>query len=83
MAWWRQRPGDVLRGVDLELEPETITCVIAPTGPAVTVLKAISGLLRPTRGTIGTRPAGPSGPLARRVLEAGVVHVPQSAASSR
>jgi branched-chain amino acid transport system ATP-binding protein len=70
--------GDVLHGVDLELEPGTITCLIGPNGAGKsTVLKTVSGLLRPTRGTItlAGRPLGGLSP--RRVLEAGVVHVPQ------
>ena len=70
--------GDVLRGVDLQLEPGTITCVIGPNGAGKsTVLKAISGLLRPTRGTISLAGQTLSGLSPRRVLEAGVVHVPQ------
>jgi branched-chain amino acid transport system ATP-binding protein len=70
--------GDVLRGVDLELEPETITCVIGPNGAGKsTVLKAVSGLLRPTRGTIALAGEPLTGLSPRRVLEAGVVHVPQ------
>ena len=70
--------GDVLRGVNLALEPGTITCVIGPNGAGKsTVLKAVSGLLRPRRGTI-TLSGEPIGGLSpRRVLEAGVVHVPQ------
>jgi branched-chain amino acid transport system ATP-binding protein len=70
--------GDVLRGVDLELEPETITCVIGPNGAGKsTVLKAVSGLVRPTRGTIALAGRPLAGLSPRRVLEAGVVHVPQ------
>ena len=70
--------GDILRGVNLALEPGTITCVIGPNGAGKsTVLKAVSGLLRPRRGTI-TLSGEPIGGLSpRRVLEAGVVHVPQ------
>jgi branched-chain amino acid transport system ATP-binding protein len=70
--------GDVLRGVNLALEPETITCVIGPNGAGKsTVLKAVSGLLRPTRGTITLSGRSIAGLSPRRVLEAGVVHVPQ------
>jgi branched-chain amino acid transport system ATP-binding protein len=70
--------GDVLRGVDLELEPGAITCVIGPNGAGKsTVLKVISGLLRPTKGTVmlAGLPIGGASP--RRVLQSGVVHVPQ------
>jgi branched-chain amino acid transport system ATP-binding protein len=70
--------GDVLRGVDLVVPKDRITCLIGPNGAGKsTVLKTISGLLRPKRGTIalGTRPIGGLSPQA--VLEHGVVHVPQ------
>ena len=57
--------GDVLRGVNLTLEPGTITCVIGPNGAGKsTVLKAVSGLLRPTRGTIALVGPADRGPLA-------------------
>ena len=70
--------GDVLRGVNLALEPGTITCVIGPNGAGKsTVLKAVSGLLRPKRGTITLSGQAIGGLSPRRVLEAGVVHVPQ------
>jgi branched-chain amino acid transport system ATP-binding protein len=70
--------GDVLRGVDLELQDGAITCVIGPNGAGKsTVLKAVSGLLRPTRGTIALSGQPLAGLSPRRVLEAGVVHVPQ------
>ena len=70
--------GDVLRGLDLDVEPGEITCLIGPNGAGKsTVLRAISGLLRPREGTItfaGTQIAGRS---PRSLLELGLVHVPQ------
>ena len=40
--------GDVLRGIDLDVEPGEITCLIGPNGAGKsTVLRAVSGLLRP------------------------------------
>ena len=46
--------GDILRGIDLELEEGTITCLVGPNGAGKsTVLKTLSGLLRPRAGTIG------------------------------
>jgi branched-chain amino acid transport system ATP-binding protein len=70
--------GDILRGVDLELEAGTITCVIGPNGAGKsTVLRAVSGLLRPSRGSITLAGRSLAGLSPRRVLEAGVVHVPQ------
>ena len=45
--------GDVLRGLDLVAESGEITCLIGPNGAGKsTVLRAVSGLLRPRRGTI-------------------------------
>ena len=43
--------GDILRGIDLELEEGTITCLVGPNGAGKsTVLKTLSGLLRPREG---------------------------------
>ena len=40
--------GDILRGVNLEVAPGTITCVIGPNGAGKsTVLKVVSALLQP------------------------------------
>jgi branched-chain amino acid transport system ATP-binding protein len=70
--------GDVLRGIDLVAASGKITCLIGPNGAGKsTVLRAISGLLRPRRGSIlldGREIAGLS---PRRLLDLGVVHVPQ------
>jgi branched-chain amino acid transport system ATP-binding protein len=70
--------GDILKGVDLEVEPGTVTCLIGPNGAGKsTVLKTVSGLLRPSAGHVFledleiTRLA----PKARLLL--GIVHVPQ------
>ena len=70
--------GDVLRGLDLEVEPEKITCLIGPNGAGKsTVLRTISGLLRPSKGSIsfGDRAIAGLGP--RALLELGIAHVPQ------
>ena len=70
--------GDVLRGVDLRLEPGTVTCIVGPNGAGKsTVLKAVSGLLKPTNGSIALDGQPLTGVSPRRVLEAGIVHVPQ------
>jgi branched-chain amino acid transport system ATP-binding protein len=69
---------DILRGVDLSVAEGSITCIVGPNGAGKsTVLKTISGLLAPRRGSIVV--AGTD--LTRRtpveILRAGVVQVPQ------
>jgi branched-chain amino acid transport system ATP-binding protein len=70
--------GDVLRGVDLEVEEGTVACLVGPNGAGKsTVLRTVSGLLRPRQGRVlldGERIDGLS-PAA--VLARGIVHVPQ------
>ncbi|MEN3362570.1 MAG: branched-chain amino acid transport system ATP-binding protein [Mycobacteriales bacterium] len=70
--------GDILKGVDLEVDEAAITCLIGPNGAGKsTVLKTVSGLLLPSRGEVrldgepitGLRPADR--------LRRGIVHVPQ------
>jgi len=69
---------DVLRGVDLRIEPGTITCIVGPNGAGKsTVLRAVSGLLRPRRGTIALGDTDITGMSPGAVLRLGVVHVPQ------
>jgi branched-chain amino acid transport system ATP-binding protein len=68
----------VLDGVDLAVERESITCVVGPNGAGKsTLLKAVSGLLRPWRGTITLDGTVISGLGAAEVLARGVVQVPQ------
>jgi branched-chain amino acid transport system ATP-binding protein len=70
--------GDILKGVDLSVEAGTVTCLIGPNGAGKsTVLKTISGLLRPTRGTVvfDNQEISRLSPKARLLL--GIVHVPQ------
>ncbi len=70
--------GDILNGVDLDVAAGSVTCLIGPNGAGKsTVLKCVSGLLRPSRGSVvfdGTPIDGLS-PRAR--LRRGIVHVPQ------
>jgi branched-chain amino acid transport system ATP-binding protein len=70
--------GDVLKGVDLAVEPGSVTCLIGPNGAGKsTVLKTVSGLLRPSRGQVlfNGHEIGQLRPRARLLL--GIVHVPQ------
>jgi ABC-type branched-subunit amino acid transport system ATPase component len=73
--------GDVLRGVDLDCDAGSITCVVGPNGAGKsTVLRVVSGLLAPRSGKIGFagRPIGGLPP--EEVLRRGVAQVPQSQA---
>ena len=70
--------GDILKGVNLSVETGTVTCLIGPNGSGKsTVLKTVSGLLRPKRGTVTFRDQEINrlSPKARLLL--GIVHVPQ------
>jgi branched-chain amino acid transport system ATP-binding protein len=70
--------GDILHGVDLEIEAGSITCVIGPNGAGKsTVLKVVSGLLRPRSGAILLDGEPISGRAPREVVGRGIVHVPQ------
>jgi branched-chain amino acid transport system ATP-binding protein len=70
--------GDILRGVDLEVQPATVTCLIGPNGAGKsTVLKTISGLLRPTSGTVTFRGEQMNKLSPRTRLRRGIAHVPQ------
>jgi branched-chain amino acid transport system ATP-binding protein len=69
---------DILRGVDLELETGSITCVVGPNGAGKsTVLKTVSGLLRPRAGSITLEGVEIGGAKPGEILRRGVVHVPQ------
>jgi branched-chain amino acid transport system ATP-binding protein len=70
--------GDILKGVSLVVEEGTVTCLIGPNGSGKsTVLKTVSGLLRPKTGTVTFQEQviNKLGPKARLLL--GIVHVPQ------
>jgi branched-chain amino acid transport system ATP-binding protein len=73
--------GDVLQGLDLRVEPGSVTCVLGPNGAGKsTVLKVISGLLRPRLGEVslaGKRIDRLSPP---RILASGISQVPQTEA---
>jgi ABC-type branched-subunit amino acid transport system ATPase component len=72
---------DVLQGVDLTVERGSITCIVGPNGAGKsTVLRTVSGLLPPGKGTIRLdgRPIGGMAPW--EILSMGVAQVPQSGA---
>jgi branched-chain amino acid transport system ATP-binding protein len=70
--------GDVLCGLDLEVEEGAVTCLVGPNGAGKsTVLRTLSGLLRPRVGRIVFAGSEIGGLSPARVLERGIVHVPQ------
>jgi ABC-type branched-subunit amino acid transport system ATPase component len=71
--------GDVLQGVDMEIAPGAIGCIVGPNGAGKsTVLRAVSGILHPREGRIVLEDA----PIERRspdeILAMGIAQVPQS-----
>jgi branched-chain amino acid transport system ATP-binding protein len=70
--------GDILKGVDLDVEAGSVTCLIGPNGAGKsTVLKCISGLLRPRKGTVIYHDEPINKLTPRERLLRGIVHVPQ------
>jgi len=70
--------GDILKGVDLEVQAGTVTCLIGPNGAGKsTVLKVVSGLLRPREGSVTYKGDRIERRSARDRLLRGIVHVPQ------
>ncbi len=70
---------DVLRGVNLEVETGSITCIVGPNGAGKsTVLRAISGLIRPRLGDITYNGHSIVGMTPRQILGLGIAQVPQN-----
>jgi ABC-type branched-subunit amino acid transport system ATPase component len=71
--------GDVLQGVDLEVEQGSVSCIVGPNGAGKsTVLRAISGLLTPRLGDITLEGKRINGHAPSEILTMGVAQVPQS-----
>ncbi|HTK09169.1 MAG TPA: ABC transporter ATP-binding protein [Ktedonobacteraceae bacterium] len=71
--------GDVLKGIDMEVEQGTTTCIVGPNGAGKsTILRTLSGLLRPRLGTITFDGHSLIGLMPRQILALGIVQVPQS-----
>jgi ABC-type branched-subunit amino acid transport system ATPase component len=71
--------GDVLKGMDLEVEKGSITCIVGPNGAGKsTVLRVISGLLKPRLGQIVFNDRSLNGMAPRQILSLGIVQVAQS-----
>jgi branched-chain amino acid transport system ATP-binding protein len=70
--------GDILHDVDLAVEEGGLTCIVGPNGAGKsTVLRVVSGLLRPSQGTVRFRGASLVGLSPRAILGRGIVQVPQ------
>jgi len=71
--------GDVLKGLNLEVEQGTTTCIVGPNGAGKsTILRALSGLLKPRLGEIKFGDRSLVGLTPRQILALGIVQVPQS-----
>jgi ABC-type branched-subunit amino acid transport system ATPase component len=71
--------GDVLHGVSFTVAEGGMTCVVGPNGCGKsTLLATISGLLKPRRGQITFRGEALVGKSPRKILDLGIVHVPQN-----
>ncbi|MBI4271205.1 MAG: ABC transporter ATP-binding protein [Candidatus Rokubacteria bacterium] len=71
-------PVAALRGLDLAVAPGELVCLIGANGAGKTsTLRAISGLLPPTRGRIVFDGREIQGAEPARILEAGLAHCPE------
>ncbi|HEY8814444.1 MAG TPA: ABC transporter ATP-binding protein, partial [Candidatus Dormibacteraeota bacterium] len=70
--------GDILQGVDLTVDEGSLTCIVGPNGAGKsTLLRVVSGLLRPTRGSVKFRQESIAKLSPRAILSRGIVQVPQ------
>lgn len=73
---------DVLQGINIHVEKGELVCMVGPNGAGKsTVLRAISGLLIPTRGEILFDGKKISGLRPDLVLQKGIAHIPQGHSS--
>jgi ABC-type branched-subunit amino acid transport system ATPase component len=71
--------GDVLKGIDFEVEQGSTTCIVGPNGAGKsTVLRVLSGLLKPRLGKVIFDGHSLVGLAPRQILALGIVQVPQS-----
>jgi ABC-type branched-subunit amino acid transport system ATPase component len=71
--------GDVLQGLDLAVEPSSVTCIAGPNGAGKsTVLRVVSGLLSPRKGEVRFDGHAIGGREPSKILSLGIVQVPQS-----
>lgn len=68
----------VLWGVDLHVQPGEIVSIVGPNGAGkTTLLMAISGLVRSRSGSISFRGENITGLSADKIVERGLIHVPE------
>ena len=68
----------VLWGIDLQIHPGEITCIVGSNGAGKsTMLRTISGLVKAKSGTVHFGGKALSGALPDAVLSAGIAHVPE------
>ncbi len=71
--------GDVLQGVELHVPKGSVCCIVGPNGAGKsTVLRAVSGLLQPSRGEVELEGRSLCGLHPSSILAMGVSQVPQS-----
>jgi branched-chain amino acid transport system ATP-binding protein/neutral amino acid transport system ATP-binding protein len=69
---------EILKGVDLRVEPGEIVGIIGPNGAGKsTLLKAVAGLLKPKAGAIALNNADITGREPRDISRMGLAYVPQ------
>ena len=69
---------DVLRNINLQVQEKELVCLIGPNGAGKsTVLRAVSGLLKPSHGSITFDGKDITGMRPDQILKKGVAHVPQ------
>jgi ABC-type branched-subunit amino acid transport system ATPase component len=70
---------DVLKGVNLEIQTGSITCIVGPNGAGKsTVLRVVSGLIKPRIGEITYNGRSIARMTPRQILSLGIVQVPQN-----
>lgn len=70
--------GDILQGVDLAVDEGSLTCIVGPNGAGKsTVLRVVSGLLKPSAGSVHFHGRSIAGLSPRAILGLGIVQVPQ------
>ncbi len=69
----------VLHGIDLQVAPGRILALVGANGAGKTsVLRTVSGLLRPTKGTVRLGDTDITGFGAERIASLGLAHVPEN-----